>query len=66
MASEDFRITLKAARINSGCRMKDAAAALGVSITTLSRWENRHSTPRSDQFLAMCDLYSVSPAQVIL
>lgn len=39
------KITLKAARVNSGLRQKEAAKKLGVSASTLYKWEAGKNKP---------------------
>ncbi|WP_346207656.1 helix-turn-helix transcriptional regulator [Caldifermentibacillus hisashii] len=37
------KITLKAARINAGLNLKEAAEKIGVSVATLHKWESDSS-----------------------
>lgn len=46
----------RARRINRRIRLREMAAALDVQPSTLSRWENGRSTPRSDVALRWADL----------
>ena len=54
-----IQITLEAARVNAGYSQKEAAEKLGVSNTTLLRWEKGVSMPKANQIIAICDLYRV-------
>ncbi len=51
--------TLKAARINNQMKQKDAARALGVSIDTLSNWENGKTFPDVPHIQRIEELYGV-------
>lgn len=59
------KITLKAARVNAGYTQKEAAKLLGVSNSTLGRWENMISFPNVEQINKICDLYGVGYADII-
>lgn len=58
-------ITLKAARINNQMKQADAARALGVSIDTLSNWENGKTFPDVPQIEKIEKLYGVSYGDLI-
>ena len=58
--------TIKAARVNAGLTQKDVAKALGVSETTVIKWEKGTSIPLADKFVEMCKLYNVSMDDVFL
>lgn len=55
----EYKVSLKAARINANLGLTEAAASLGVSSKTLSHWENGKSSPRADQLYNICALYGV-------
>lgn len=54
------RITLKAARVNAGYDQKTAAKILGISNSTLGKWERGESFPNVDKAQEMCSLYGLS------
>lgn len=54
------KITLKAARVNSGITQKEAAAILKVSNKTLSNWENGISMPKANKIDSICELYGIA------
>ena len=54
------KLSLRAARVNSGYSQKDAAGHLGVSNKTLGNWENGITFPPADKIPAICELYGVS------
>ena len=53
------KISLKAARVNSGLSQKEAANLLGVSNKTLHQWENGVSFPSVKHINLLCELYKV-------
>lgn len=58
-------ITLKAARVNAGLRLKDAAEKLGVTDSTLRNWERGKTFPSVPQIGAIESLYKISYADII-
>ena len=60
-----IKITLKAARINTGLGQKDVARILGVSNKTISSWENGYTFPPADKINAICKLYGISYDDII-
>ena len=55
----DFKISLKAARVNAGLKQTDAAAAVGVLRDTVARWERGDTHPKTNQLEALCALYQI-------
>lgn len=58
--------SIKAARVNAGYTQKQAAQALGVSETTVIKWEKGTSVPLADKFVEMCRLYNVPMDEILL
>lgn len=54
------KMTLKAARVNSGLNQKDAAKRIKVSNKTLSHWEAGRSYPKADKIALLCTVYGVA------
>lgn len=54
-----LKMTLKAARVNTGMDQKTAAQKLKVSNKTLGNWENGISAPKPDKIDLICKLYNV-------
>lgn len=54
-----MKVTLKAARVNAGIGLCDAAEKLGVNVKTLVAYENGERYPRVDKVKKMQDLYHV-------
>ena len=53
-------ITMRAARVNAGLSVKDAAAALGITEDTLYRYETGKSSPKIGTAIKMAELYGVT------
>jgi transcriptional regulator with XRE-family HTH domain len=53
------KISLKAARVNSGFSQKEVATKLGVSNKTIGNWENGITFPPADKIPELCELYAV-------
>lgn len=51
------QITLRAARINAGFTQKEAADMLGISKTTLVKWEQGRTFPDAIAVNKICTLY---------
>ena len=51
---------MKAARVNANLTQKGAAKELGISNSTLGKWENGVSFPNAKQIENMCNLYGVT------
>lgn len=58
-------MTLKALRINKSMKQTDAAKLLGISVETLSNWENGKTFPSVMQIKKIEDLYGVSYGDII-
>lgn len=61
-----FQVSLKAARINANLTQRQAAAILGIDITTIGKWESGKSSPRASQLKALCEAYSIPVENVAL
>lgn len=53
-----MKISIEAARVNSGLTLREAATELGVSVSTLSGYENGKVKPRFDIIEKMAALYN--------
>ena len=53
-------ITLKAARVNADLTLEQVSKEIGVSVPTLSKWENYITFPTAMQLKSLCKLYSIS------
>lgn len=59
-----MRITLKAARVNKKLSLKEMSKELGISTSTINRWE-REITPIPDNyFIEFCKLCDVDTKNV--
>lgn len=60
-----MKVTLKAARVNANLSQVKAAKALGISESTLAKWENGDTCPRADRMQDICDLYNCGMDDVV-
>lgn len=56
---EVLRNNLKGYRVKAGFTQMSAAEALGVSVTTFNRWEQKPEKLDFDKFIKLASLYSV-------
>lgn len=61
----NIKISLKAARVNSGMTLTQASEKLGVSTSTLSRYECGKSYPKTNLLPKICDLYKIPYDNII-
>lgn len=60
-----MRITLKAARVNSGLTIEEASKKLGVTAPTLSSWESGLTYPRVDMLNKFEEIYDVKYDNIV-
>lgn len=58
--STTLKISLEAARVNAGYNQKAAAKELGISPSTLGKYESKVSYPNMKMIKKMEDLYLIS------
>lgn len=63
---EDYKVSLKAARVNSGMKQADVAETLKISTKTLCNWESERTYPTLDMLVRLCSLYKIPLSQIIL
>lgn len=63
---EDYKVSLKAARVNSGMKQSDVAQALKISTKTLCNWESERTYPTLDMLVRICALYKIPLGKIIL
>lgn len=54
-----FKIGLKAARVNVGLTQTEVSKELGISNHTLIKWESGVDSPKVNQFEKLCKLYRI-------
>ena len=54
----DFRVSLAAARVNANMTQDDVVKAMGISKTTLVKWENGITIPTADKAEELSKLYN--------
>ncbi|WP_281888610.1 helix-turn-helix domain-containing protein [Paenibacillus sp. YYML68] len=60
-----FNIRLKALRKEGGMTLEEAAGELGVSITTLSGWEQGYRRPNIESMVKLAHLYQTSSDYIL-
>lgn len=56
---ENFRITLKAARVNANLTQTEVAEEMGITRDTLRNWESKKTCPSKIQYDKLLKLYRV-------
>lgn len=57
---DDFKISLKAARVNAGLTQEQVCEKTGYARSTLYRWEHGMNSPKHKDLGVLCELYKVS------
>lgn len=52
-------ISLRAARVNAGLTQKEVAKRVGISNTTLCKYEQGKESPPVNLAIALCELYKM-------
>lgn len=61
----EYKISLKAARVNAGLMQSEVAEKLGKSKQTIGSWEKGKTQPKATELTALCCLYGI-PTECIL
>ena len=61
-----MKISLRAARVNTGLTQKEAAQSIGVSRLSVMFWEDGRKTPRPEHLDSLLRLYGVSREDIFL
>lgn len=61
-----MQISLRAARINAGVTIDDAAKAVGKHRNTILRWESGKTEIPAKDFRKLCDLYQAPMSYIFL
>lgn len=56
---DNFKIKLKAARVNAEMTAKDVAESIGKTEKTILSWENGITAIPAEQFNKLCELYGI-------
>ena len=54
-----MQMSMKAIRVNKNMKQKEAADAIGVSVSTLKNWEAGKSFPTQPMIDRICEVYGV-------
>jgi transcriptional regulator with XRE-family HTH domain len=57
--SEKLRISLEAARVNAKLTQSQVCDALGISVSTLIKWEHGERMPDADKATDLANLYGL-------
>lgn len=60
-SAQDFAANIREARKGRGLSQKQVSEILGVSVPTVSVWENNKGLPTIDHMLALCWLFEFNP-----
>ena len=55
----DFKISLKAARVNADMTQKEAAKLLNVDKSTIASWEKGKTQPKQNQSIKLSKIYGI-------
>lgn len=55
----EYKVSLKAARVNANMLQEDVAAELGVSKESIANWEKGKRSPKSAVLVRLCQIYKV-------
>ena len=55
----DFKISLKAARVNADMTQKEAAKLLNVDKSTIASWEKGKTQPKYNQAIKLSKIYGI-------
>lgn len=62
----EYKITLRAARINANLNQSDVAAELGVSAESVANWERGKVPLKATTLVRLCQLYGVPIDNILL
>lgn len=54
------KISLRAARVNAKMSQQEAAARIGVAVSTLRNWESGKTFPNQPRIERICEVYGIS------
>lgn len=64
MSKEEFKISLKATRINARLNLTEMSKKLGINKTTLISWEKGRTIPPYDKVRQICEITN-TPIEMI-
>lgn len=57
--------TIREARLNAGLSLRKASKKVGVSVTTLMKWEEGTTSPSLENAKRLCEAYGISIKDLI-
>lgn len=61
-----MRVSLKAARVNSGLTQEQVAKRMNVDVSTIAKWEKGRTSPTAERFSRLCEIYGASIDEIFL
>lgn len=61
-----MKISLRAARVNSGLSLKEVARTIGKNANTVRKWEVGEASVSAIDFLRLCELYNMKVDDIFL
>lgn len=61
-----MQVSLRALRVNANLSRTQAANAVGVDASTISRWESGKSYPNLSQVKILCEIYHCEPNDIFV
>lgn len=61
-----MQFSLRALRVNAKLTRAQAADAVGVDVSTISRWESGKSYPNLSQVKILCEIYHCEPNDIFV
>ena len=62
----ELKITMKAARVNAGLTIKEAAEQIGVTMQTLINWETGKTSPSIEKAERLSEVYKFPLTNIFL
>ena len=59
MTNAEFKISLRAARVNAGLTQEEASERVGCARSTLNGYESGRTQPTYKTLKALCELYGI-------
>ena len=58
-------MSIREIRKNKGMKIKDVAAAIGVSLSTINMWECGHRKPKMSNIIKLSKIYGVCSVNIL-
>ena len=54
-----YKVSMKAARVNAELNLAEAADLIGVSVSTVKNWETKKTFPNQPMIERICAVYAI-------